>query len=173
VGHVVTLTLHLGVNDFPYSGPENTPRRIGTRQRKGGQPEAFSAPASGAITTHDVASILEAKYHLMEVYYEDTKAELAADLESGLANVLEARMNGAPASLDPFGKAIQKAEAKFKEYLSLQKFDTMGIPGVPTMASIKGINHRLKHPYSKKNPSRPSFIDTGTYQSSTHFWLDE
>jgi hypothetical protein len=61
----------------------------------------------------------------------------------------------------------------FSNFLALQEVEKLGIPGVPTQAALKGISHRLKHPYRKSNPRRPSFVDTGEYMRSAAFWIDD
>jgi hypothetical protein len=58
----------------------------------------------------------------------------------------------------------------FNEFIDRRGMD--GMPGVPTDAARLGINHRLKHPYAKANPERPSFKDTGTYMQSFTAWVE-
>jgi hypothetical protein len=53
-----------------------------------------------------------------------------------------------------------------------QEIESMGLRGVPTKAALKGINHRLRHPYRKSNPRRPSFVDTGLYVASFRAWME-
>ncbi len=66
----MTLTLHLGVIDIPYSDASYTAapkgRKIG-RARRG--KITAPPPQSNHKTTGDVAEILEAKYHIMETFF--------------------------------------------------------------------------------------------------------
>jgi hypothetical protein len=129
-------------------------------------------------TTGDVAEILEEKYHVMTVFFEYRKKQIARDLEKGLAGALESVLMGGPISGSAFGAACSQIEDRFKTDLAGRQFDARGIPGVPTAASggtsrrQGGINHRLAHPYKNSNPARPSFIDTGLYSASFKVWVD-
>ncbi len=120
-------------------------------------------------TTGDVAEILEGKYHVMEHFYELHKDDIAVSLEGSMANALENLLMGAPTNLAPTGEATSKIEDRFKQFLSQKELDALGYPGIPTKASLKGVNHRLK---KKKGAPRPSFVDTGLYESSFKAWVD-
>jgi hypothetical protein len=135
--------IHLGVADVPYT--------------------------EGTQTTGDVAEILEDKYHVMQVFYEQHKEDVAADLEKSLSGQLENMMAGAPPPNKPFGSAESAIEDRFKRFLSEAEMDRLGYPGVPTGAALRGVNSRLK---VKKGPPRPSFIDSGTYEASMVCWVD-
>ena len=137
-------TLKLGVAVLPYAAP-------------GGQ------------TTGDVAEILEQKYHIQEVFFELHKQYIAEALESSMANALESLLVGAPSNLSPTAEATSKIEDRFKQFLSNKELDALGYPGIPTKASLMGVNRRMK---TKKGGPRPSFIDTGLYQSSFKAWVD-
>jgi len=140
------MTLHLGVIDVPYA-EEN------------------------GITTGDVADILEAKYHPMEIFYELHKQEIADDITNGVQNALEALMMGAPDQglTGAVNAGTTNINEKFKDFLANGEMESLGYPGVPTQAALDGVNHRLK---KKSGPRRPSFIDTGLYQSSFTSWVD-
>lgn len=174
--------LHLGVIDQPYSEPPS----------KSGK--------NSATTTGEIAIILEAKYHVMEYFYELHKEDIAKDLEQSVGNALEALLMGAPTDLDAFGEATGSLKKRFSDFLSLQEMD--GQSGVPTQASLEGISHRfanaapgfgeyaalvkaigtkaqrreLKNSRNKREtvrgPPRPSFIDTGLYEASFKAWID-
>ena len=143
------MRLHLGVIDVPYKNGSN----------------------SDPKTTGDVATILEAKYHVMEHFWEAKKPEIAASLEQSMGDAIEALMMGATAAADPFTAAASDIEAKFKHFLSQRELDSLGYPGIPTKAAQNGVSHRFKHPYAKRAP-RPSFIDTGTYEASFKVWVE-
>lgn len=146
--------LHLGVIDMPY----NEAPGVGHNSRK-----------TPNETTGDVAEILENKYHIMEVFFEEHKEGIAQDLEVSLAGALENLLMGAPARVAPFGQASAKIENRFKKFLSEKELDRLGIPGVPTKASLMGTSSRFK---GKKGTPRPSFIDTGLYENSFKAWVD-
>lgn len=170
----MTLTLHLGVIDLPYLNPKEQPAK-----RKARLGKALKKPArkpSGedeGKTTGDVAEIIEAKYGLMEAFYENKEEAIVGFLEDGIAGALESLLSGAPTSLDPFGEGTAKIEEAFKDALSSREVEGWGIAGVATEAARKGVSHRLKHPYAKENPRRPSFIDTGLMQASFKAWVTE
>jgi hypothetical protein len=172
------IILHLGVNDIPYAPGPIAPRRIVARRRKGGKIETGTRPAAGQQTTGDVAEMLEAHYHPWEVFYTLNEQKIADDFANAMSNQLTDLFAGSPPSSNPFAAAESAIEAGFKRFLSNQEMDALGIPGVPTKASGNtpfrkgGINHRLKHPYAKDNPPRPSLIDTGTYQANARAWVE-
>lgn len=155
----MTIALHLGVVDVPYDEPDIR----------------FSAKAMGLVnmtrTTGDVAEILEEKYHVMDIFFELHGPQIAKDLEQSLAGALENLLAGSPINHKPFDGGTDKIEERFKDFLEKKEMDGLGYPGVPTMAALRGVNHRMKHPYKKRNP-RPSFIDTGAYVNSFKAWVD-
>ena len=152
----MSFTLHLGVADVPYSHNE---------------------PASGrsknkpppAITTGDVAEILEDKYHVMRIFFELHAKDIAKDIECGLAGALEDVLGGAPVGGNPFAAGESGIEKRFHTFLEQKEMDALGYPGVPTRASLEGVSHRFKR---RHGPPRPSFIDTGLYESSFKAWVD-
>ena len=137
------LTLHLGVIDNPYRTPGKKTR---------------------AITTFDVAQILENKYGLFSVFYRVKQNHIARDLENSLGGALESLMKGQVT--DPWGAAEHAIDQRFRDFLSSKEAENVGIPGTPTKAALRGVNYRLEHPYAKSNPRRPSFIDTGMLMRS-------
>lgn len=144
------MKLHLGVLDVPYTGD---------RTKRG-------AP----LTTGDVATILEDEYGIMAYFAERHLPEIAAALETSAGNALEDMLRGAPPSPEPLGTATGVIEDLFKRSLDAREYDSL--PGVPTQAAKDGVSHRKKRPYVKRD-ERPSFIDTGLYQSSFKSWLEE
>ena len=96
--------IHLGVTDIPYT--------------------------EGTQTTGD-AEILEDKYHVMQVFYEQHKEDVAVDLESSLADQLENMMAGSPPPNKPFGSAESAIEDRFRRFLSEAEMDRLGYPSVP------------------------------------------
>jgi hypothetical protein len=161
-------TLHLGVIDIPYAEPPPAPKRAPKKPRRGRK--ARSRKYSN-ITTGDVAEILEAKYHVMEHFFELHENEVLSVLEESLEGSLESLLMGAPASINPFGTGTAKIEDAFKKMLDTKELDGLGYPGIPTQAALMGVSHRFKQPY-RRRPPRPSFIDTGEYQASFKAWVD-
>ena len=150
-GLLMGLALHLGVVDIPYQAP---------------------GKSKSTTTTGDVAEILEAKYHVMRLFFELHGPFCAKALEKGLAGALEHLLMGAPTKLDPFAEGAGQISDRFKQFLNNREIERLGYPGVPTKAALKGVNHRFAHPYAKANKRRPSFIDTTLYQDSMRAWVD-
>lgn len=138
-------TLHLGVIDQPYQTGK---------------------------TTGDVAEILESKYKVMEHFATAHEADIAGDLENSLEGELENLLLGAPRSGDPFAAACSAIDDRFRKFLSQKEMDRMGVPGVPTAASLAGYSKRFKQKQKKSRGPRPSFIDTSLYSNSFHSWID-
>jgi hypothetical protein len=143
------LTLHLGVVVQPY------------RSR--------SAKAA-AMSTGDVAEILEAKYGLYSAFWRVHQQDCAGDLEVSLGGAMESLMMGR--AVDAWGSATQAINQRFRDFINSKEAERVGMLGVPTKAAQLGVNHRLKHPYRKSNPRRPSFRDTGLLVNSFRSWVD-
>jgi hypothetical protein len=149
------VKLHLGVLEVPYD--------------------------DGKATTGEVADILEEKYHIMEVFVEELGDAIGDAFAEAAKNALQDLMSGVPmvqasyigggANFVLTADATQEIETAFRMFIDQQELDGV-VPGVPTQASLKGINHRLAHPYAKANQPRPSFRDTGLYQSSFRAWTE-
>ncbi len=141
------LTLHLGVVDLPY--PHETE----------------------GTTTGDVAEFLEAKYHVMQTFYDAHEQDVAEALSEGMRDVLEATLMGAPAKNDPFLAGTTGIESLFHRFLESGEIEALGVEGVPTQAAKdrKSLRHK-----KKVNPRpRPSFIDTGLYDASFKAWVED
>lgn len=154
------ITLHLGVYDVPYAAYEQPVKKK-------------SKPKSSAATktTGDVAEILEEKYGVMDTFAFARLPDIAKALEESIAGELETMIMGGCSSGNPFAGAESAIGAMFKDFIATQQIEHMGIEGVPTQAAMNGVNHRLKHPYAKGNPRRPSFVDTGMYMQSFVAWI--
>jgi hypothetical protein len=122
------------------------------------------------ITTADVAQFLEDKYGVMCAYYRVHQKDVTTAIESSVQGALEALVMGQV--VDPWGSATQKIESGFREFINSKEAERVGIPGTPTQAALNGVNHRLRHPYAKRNPRRPSFRDTGLYVTSFRAWVE-
>lgn len=159
VGAGQRLTLHLGVLVQPYRSWTLAP---GEKRRKPG--------ATLPVTTGDVAGWLETKYGVMEAFYRVRGNVVARAVEESLSGALESILMGH--AVDPWGAATQTIQHSFRDFISSRAIEQAGIPGVPTKAALMGVNHRRAHPYSKRNPRRPSFRDTGLYMASFRSWVD-
>ena len=147
-------TLHIGVIDIPY--------------------------ADEAITTGEVAKILEARYGVMSAFYQSHKADIQTAIAKSLQGQVVGILNGKPLNSDPYVRACADIDSMFKQFLSLSEIEKMGIEGVPTKAALDGKTSRFKAGKNKGNrrgkvksgSRRPSFIDTGTYQASEKSWVE-
>lgn len=137
-------TLHLGVEDVAYSDPD----------------------APGAVTTGEVAEILEKKYHVMEVFFELYQKKIADELGESIAERLEAMMQGAPAqAIDSI--SVDALSLMFGRYLSSGEWEQ--VSGQRIAAAHAGVSHRKKD--KKRAGSRVAFVDTGLYRKSFRAWL--
>lgn len=143
----MSLILHLGVIDVPYQSEE----------KKG----------SSSETTGDVAERLEAHYSVMETFTDRHGGFIADALANSMAGALENIMAGAPPSNNPFGSAESAIEERFRAFIDGKEMN--GVPGVPTKASLLGIRSRFKN---RRDPGRPSFQDTGLYETSFKAWME-
>lgn len=139
------MRLHLGVVEMPYADVTDS-----------------------KATTGDVAEILEAKYHIMQIFVERYEQEIADALANSVAGAIENMLLGAPPTNNPFGSAENDIRALFVMFLD--KEELAGIKGVPTKAALDGVNSRLKR---RRGARRPSFIDTGLYRTAFMAWMEE
>lgn len=147
-------TLYLGVVDIPY------------------QPTQGRTDTTGLPSTGDVAEILEEEYGIMAKFVETNESKIAEHLADSVAGAIETMAMGGPTIENPLLEGLSGIEEDFRRYLESQEAERVGIPGTPTKAALDGVNHRLKHPYAKANPRRPSFVDTGQYQLAFKTWTD-
>ena len=130
-----------------------------------GRPVESASP----LMMSQLADILEAEYHVFEHFWQAHKNEITNDLVSALNK--ELFQEGSGRKIQFSNRAFSEIKHKFSQFLTMKEMDALGYPGIPTKASLAGINHRMKHPYAKR-PARPSFIDTGQYMASFIAWLD-
>lgn len=139
--------LVLGVIDVPYDN-------------RGGE----------TVTTANVATWLENKYHVMETYATLHREDIERELVNSMEGALEDLFAGAPMK-DPYQEAMQNVKAGFGQFLMTAEIESMGVPGVPTGAAIKRRSLRFKD--KKSNGFRPSFVDTSTYELSFRAWVKQ
>lgn len=140
-------TLHLGVIDVPYQRGRN------------------------AKTTGDVAEILEKKYHVMAAFWKRHGRDYIDDLVMGSVQAMENAITGRSQRLDT-RSVLSEMGHGFRQFISTREVESAGIKGVPTQAALRGVSHRRRHPYAKRNARRPSFRDTGLYMASFRAWMD-
>lgn len=142
------MKLHLGVLDVPYQ--------------------------DGDRTTYEVAIIIEHKYHVMETFVDTIGRDTIADAfaHSAKSSVEDLFSGALAAGVSLTMEATEEIQSAFRVFIDQQEMDGV-VPGVPTQAALKGVNHRFKRPYVKGNPERPSFRDTGLYQASMRAWTDD
>ena len=162
-------TLNLGVVDQAY----RTTSSGYTYNGKTGKPGKRRVAHITSKTTFEVAQILEAKYHIMEHFFEKHQEEIIQNMADAYAGAVEtAMMTG---RLDPMIKlansGIGKIKKEFNDFIDMEELAGLGVPGVPTEAALHGVSHRFKHPYARR-ARRPSFIDTGLYEASFVAWVE-
>jgi hypothetical protein len=168
------MLIHLGVVDIPYADasyekPHSPKARLGRVKR--GKIDAPRTP-SNQQTTGDVAEVLEAKYHVMEVFADLHEDVIVSAFEESLGDALQSLIQGAPPTMSFSAAAESAIEDRFRQFLSNREMDETATPGVPTKAARDGVSHRFAHPYAKR-PSRPSFIDTGLMQANFKVWTTD
>jgi hypothetical protein len=139
--------LHLGVTEVPYT--------YGSRHR----------------TTGDVAKILESKYGVVRRFVDDNRDQLIELFGKEAGKAVSAAITGKPEVSEPLQGALDRLQRSFRKYILARSLDGR-VAGVPTAAAVRGINHRLKHPYAKRNHPRQSFFDTGLYIGAFKAWFD-
>lgn len=140
------LTLHFGVLVQPY--------RAGRR----------------AMTTYDVAQILEHKYGVMGAYFRVHQKDVVKAVESSMMGALEALAMGA--RVDPWARGMGAIERGFRDFIASREVERVGIPGTPTKAAQRGQSQRFKSPRAGGRASRSSFRNTGLYMTSFKAWAD-
>ena len=63
----------------------------------------------------------------------------------------------------------KRIETEFRGFIFANEMDKMSLALTNTpisAAAARGVNKRKLHPYAGKNPSRPAFVDSGTYVSA-------
>jgi hypothetical protein len=105
----------------------------------------------------------------MRTFVDMNKDDIVQAVESSMLGAVVNIVNGQPGPINPGAQALSDIENKFKESLSQRAYD--GLKGVPTQAAERGVSHRFKKPYARR-AARPSFIDTGLYQSSFTTWME-
>ncbi|HEV2303153.1 MAG TPA: hypothetical protein VGR91_16420 [Stellaceae bacterium] len=168
------MKLILGVLDMPYHREITAQERHAARRRAHRRmPTRHPATTGSYQTTGNVAEILEHRYSLFSLFATFRGQDLADRIAEAMAGRLDSVLSNAPPGerLFPEG-ALSAIESDFREFIDRRELDGRA-SGVPTKAALRGVNHRLAHPYAKSNPSRPSFWDTGLMEQSFRAWVEE
>ncbi|QKJ58790.1 hypothetical protein [Serratia fonticola] len=118
-------------------------------------------------TTHQVAMELEDEYklftHFFELHRDEIFKSVVEEIQLGLINHIK---YGAPFDQE----TILLGEVMRTFNIFLEREEMAGLCGdrVPTEASKRGVNSRLKIETGEK---RPSFIDGGLIQTSFVAWI--
>lgn len=171
------MKLVLGFESFPYSARYSADSPLPTLL-KGRRPKVTTRThtAYGAgKTTGQVAKELEDQYKIVEEFWKFEEDNFVELLEEAFAEDLEDVMQMKKLTQKTKGisvKETDKIEERFRQNLSERRYDGV-IAGVPTLAAQRGVSHMRSHPYSRRNPPRASFIDTGMYQRSFRAWVED
>jgi hypothetical protein len=123
-------------------------------------------------TTVEVAAEIEARFHVVETFWDLEENGIVEMLEDALADDIEDVMAMSKVSRKGISvKETDKIESRFRQNLTARKYDGV-ISGVPTKASLRGVSHLRQNPYAARN-SRPSFLDTGMYSRSFRAWVED
>jgi hypothetical protein len=130
----------------------------------GEESQTYPAPASpkgpyrgGATkTTVSVAKILEAKYELVETFFNVYYDKIIEALAEDFADELDFEFNGRARRRANYNEAIAEL---FREFIESGNVGRVGIPGTPTAIA------RQQH--------RPSFWDTGLFKDNARFWIEK
>ena len=123
-------------------------------------------------TVPEVARILEDEYGVMQAFVDQHIKEIGASVAQAVSDAMDDQMMGLPVSPDVYQGAMEEIQSAFRNFLDNEEYPAQAFPQVPTQAALDGINRRLLHPYTSKNSQRPSFIDTGAYQTSFRAWVE-
>ncbi len=120
-------------------------------------------------TTGGVAEILEDKYHVVQVFYNQHEAEIGKAMEDSVGQALDGLLQGAPINRTPFAAATDTIKHLFNVFIDSDEMAKLGIPGVPTKAALAGVQTAKKR---RKGSPRVSFVDTGLYRDSFKAWTE-
>ena len=155
------MKIMLGFESLPY-----TTRSSRTRAKLGKGVRIAKGYGEGT-TSAEVAKELEERYNLVDTFYLGVEDELSSALEEFYGEKIEAIMMEKPPKKILGDELTSKVEEEFRKYLLKEEH------GIHTLAARRGVSHLSPQPYSRKNPPRPSFIDTGLYMKSFRAWIED
>lgn len=148
-------TLHLGVLVQPYRA----------------RGKLKSGKVAAPVDTGQVAQWLEKRYGAMAAFVRVKENLIVGSIEQSVENAIEVLLKTGRA-IPAFSEGTGAIESAFRDFIDSQEVERVGIPGLPSQAALRGVNHRLAHPYRSSNPRRPSLKDTGLYARSFRAWVD-
>jgi hypothetical protein len=102
------------------------------------------------------------------VFVELHGQEIANILASHMSDALDSLLMGSPSTEIFPREGIPEIQKLFLRFINSEEMNGIQ-PGVPTKASLRGVNHRMK---GKRGGQRPSFRDTGLYMQSFRAWVN-
>ena len=170
------MKIHLGFEDFAYDvrATAQSPLSARTRARMAKKQSAEQLAYGTGQTTTSVAADLEARYEVVETFYEQPNIQdyIVDLLDNALYDITEIIMQTDHPPIVPIPiKDIDKIEGRFQRALARKELEGK-ILGTPTGTAQKGVSHLYTKPYAPRAP-RPSFIDTGMYQKSFRAWVED
>lgn len=117
----------------------------------------------------ELADSLEKRYQIFSYFWQIHKNSISQELMNYISDDLFEQKNGKDNNYQFSDEAFSYIKSKFVRFLEMKVMDHSGIKGIPTLASLIGINRRLK---GSIGPPRPSFIDTAQYMESFVAWVD-
>lgn len=162
-------TVKFGFKDVPYEYEQ----RLTRKTRKGSKRKRKTRKVRRQTSTGEVADQLEAKYGIVEKFVEEKQDQIIDAYSEALTDALERSLEGKAPDPGAVDVGAEKVHDLFQEFIVSGEAERVGIPGTPTQAAMAGVSHKRVHPYSQKNPRRPSFYDTGLYVDNFMSWIDE
>ena len=165
------MKLQFGFEDIPYSGrySPQSPLTVTVKKRRPKTLSPVQLSYGQGKTTGQVATDIEKKYGVTEVFYKLEEDNIGTSFEDSFKTALENAMSYLPFNAGLETKETDLIEKRFRRSLSTRRFDGL-IPGVPTRSSLRGISHLRRKPMS--GTPRSSFINTGLYQHSFKAWME-
>jgi hypothetical protein len=134
-----------------------------------------------------VADVLEAHYGVMRRFAGDNHSKIASLVTGAMMRSVNSLVKGRPVRYHPAQAGFGEIKREFRDWILQRSLDGRALHDqfpIPTAAALAGVNHRLKHPYSKyiwkrgkrtkqRRPSRASFYDTGLYANSFKAWSEK
>jgi len=122
--------------------------------------------AEGRQDTGEVAEILEAKFHVMQIFVDQNIDAITKHIENGVLGAIESRLMGAPESHDMFGSAMQNIEDDFHRFIDNEE------SGVKTKAKLAPKAGARKKRQYRRVTNKITFVDSGLYRNNFKAWID-
>lgn len=146
-----------------------------------------------ATTTGEVAEKLEERYGVMQAFYDSRKEKIAQFLADDMAHAITDIAQGKPVessqsrgfankyhginekySISSFTYGADKRiESEFNQFIFSNEMQKLSIATTGAPISVAAARGITKRKISKKNKSRPAFVDTGLYVTSMLAWTEK